>query len=220
MQVAWDALWRRVETATAWSFKDSWATNLTAIGAVFGTVLSATGVLDELLPGFELTSFTAMNLVFGAIVVLAPLVYAALGRRETKDGTLLTRGSRVGLFFAAAMTLWAVYAQLFLLWVLIDHTNLGVTDGRGLFTLFVAGWIAVGVYSVRSLSTVVAAEAQPAPAAQQAPTLGPAPAPAPGQAPTPGPAAAPAVPPAAAQAAAHRIFRPMASLESRRSGVL
>lgn len=64
--------------SAAWSFGDSWATNITAVGTVVGTVLTASGSVAELLPGVELGRFALLIAVAGAITVAAPLLFGAL----------------------------------------------------------------------------------------------------------------------------------------------
>lgn len=64
--------------SAAWSFSDSWATNITAVGTVVGTVLTASGSVSELLPGVELGRFSLLIAVAGGITVAAPLLFGAL----------------------------------------------------------------------------------------------------------------------------------------------
>jgi hypothetical protein len=64
--------------AGAWTFGGSWATNITALGTVIATVLTATGTVSELLPGVELGRFSLLIAVAGGITVAAPLVFGAL----------------------------------------------------------------------------------------------------------------------------------------------
>lgn len=64
--------------SAAWSFSDSWATNITAVGTVVGTVLTASGSVSELLPGIELGRFSLLIALAGGITVAAPLLFGAL----------------------------------------------------------------------------------------------------------------------------------------------
>jgi hypothetical protein len=74
--------WRMpLYAASAWTFKDSWATNVTAVGAIVGTVLTASGGIAELLPGVELGRFSLLIAVAGGITIIAPLAFAALNYR-------------------------------------------------------------------------------------------------------------------------------------------
>jgi hypothetical protein len=74
--------WHRpLYAAGAWTFGGSWATNITALGAVIAAVLTATGAVSELLPGVELGRFSLLVVLAGGITVAAPLVFGALNYR-------------------------------------------------------------------------------------------------------------------------------------------
>jgi hypothetical protein len=74
--------WNRpLYAAAAWTFSGSWATNITALGAVVAAVLTATGTVSELLPGVEPGRFSLLIAVAGGITVAAPLVFGALNYR-------------------------------------------------------------------------------------------------------------------------------------------
>jgi hypothetical protein len=64
--------------SSAWTFRDSWATNITAAGAVAGTALTATGTITEVLPGLELGRFSLAIAVAGGVTVVAPLFFGLL----------------------------------------------------------------------------------------------------------------------------------------------
>jgi hypothetical protein len=70
--------------ASAWTFRDSWATNITAIGAVIGTVLTATGSVGDLLPGLDLGRFSLLIALAGGITVFAPLLFSVLNYRFSR----------------------------------------------------------------------------------------------------------------------------------------
>jgi hypothetical protein len=69
-----------IKASSSWTFKDSWATNITAVGAVLGTVLAATGSASTLLPGVQTDRFAVLSAAWGGLVVLAPLLIALHGR--------------------------------------------------------------------------------------------------------------------------------------------
>lgn len=133
--------WGRVEPPieAPWSLKDSWLTNVTALGALLGTVLGAGGLLDEWLPGISPTRFLQLNVLFGGVILFAPVVYAAScswGRadirvRRTVRDTLLwaqrdkspkppppespkftAMGCGWGLVASTCTTLFGVFGQL------------------------------------------------------------------------------------------------------------
>src|SRR5690349_613703 len=55
-----------------WDFTSSWASTMTAVGAVLGLTLSAGSILGG---GAAKSEFGGLNLLFGFLVVLAPLFY-------------------------------------------------------------------------------------------------------------------------------------------------
>jgi hypothetical protein len=64
--------------AAAWTFSDSWATNITAIATVVTAGLAATTGVAEVLPGVDLGRFSLLIAMAGGITVVAPLVFGAL----------------------------------------------------------------------------------------------------------------------------------------------
>ncbi|HEX8005142.1 MAG TPA: hypothetical protein VF482_01790 [Trebonia sp.] len=71
--------WRTpLYAAAAWSFSDSWATNITAIATVVTAGLAATNGISAVLPGVELGRFSLLIAFAGGITVVAPLVFGTL----------------------------------------------------------------------------------------------------------------------------------------------
>jgi hypothetical protein len=64
--------------AAAWSFSDSWATNITAIATVVTAGLAATSGVAAVLPGVDLGRFSLLIALAGGITVIAPLVFGTL----------------------------------------------------------------------------------------------------------------------------------------------
>jgi hypothetical protein len=158
----WRFLARKVITGAAWTFKDSWATNLTAVGAVLATALAASGLLDRILPGVPQEQFAALNILFGAMVLVAPLLYAALGRRELdKDGYIRTLGTLGGLYLSSAITLFAVYAQLMTLLALLFHTSTNPSLKTLFSWLIGAAILGAAIYGIRSVKSLAEAKIPP-----------------------------------------------------------
>ena len=124
-----------------WSF-DSWATTLTAGGAILGTVL-ATATYPAVPRQIDKESLVRLSLLFGALVVVAPFVFQAI-RRPTPsaaDQDAGLWGYNWSLLLACSITCGAVLGELaasaLLSWELIGgHTW---------------GWIAVGVVALLGL---------------------------------------------------------------------
>ena len=59
--------WFKAEVAVGptWSFKDSWLTNVAAVGALLGTILGAGDFLKDLIPGTSTVRLTAVSIIAG-----------------------------------------------------------------------------------------------------------------------------------------------------------
>lgn len=87
-------------------FSASWASNITVVGALLGTILSA-GVLPKASPTSTAT-YAGLNLFFGVLILLAPLVYTATqGPVEGEH-----EGYVLAFLISCAITLWAVGGEL------------------------------------------------------------------------------------------------------------
>ncbi len=97
-----------------WSFTSSWATTITTIGAVLGTVLAV--ALPNQIEQFSKNGVMALNLFFGLVALVAPLLYSAIGvhvRAKDEDKELIEYQGFVWMFFLTCwLTLWAVLGQL------------------------------------------------------------------------------------------------------------
>ena len=98
-------------------FKESFASTLTAVGALLGTVISAS-VLPEDTVNMSKEAFTALNLLFGVAVVAAGLFYSAMQKPEwvtnKDDAAKQDRKLRgyVGPFLLACLiTVWAALGE-------------------------------------------------------------------------------------------------------------
>ena len=147
-----------VPAGPSWSFKDSWLTNLAALGAVLGTVFAATGFVAEVLPGVATERLVGLNLVFGTMVLAAPLVYAATSKWEyvevaSKSGetsrVLQSSGRTWGLFLSGAVTIWGVVGQLMTLLELNAASDADLFARVVVGALIIAGIGVVLVYALR-----------------------------------------------------------------------
>jgi hypothetical protein len=142
-----------------WDYSQSWATSLTLVGALLGTVLGA-GVLPDKLDLFTKAGYSAFNVLFGMLVLAAPLLYTALqtrgkdaAARKQYEGTIWAFG------VASVATLWGVFGQLATVGLLFRE----IQKAGNLSTVLVtASWIvlgliavAAGVYSARRMRQIV-----------------------------------------------------------------
>ena len=130
-----------------WNFSDSWATNLTTIGAILGTVASAGLLPDEpMLLGKE--AYAGLNLFFGSLVVLAPFLFVATARLGLAEDKKSQQRDGYAKWFviSAALTLAAVIGELFTLAALLID---GFLRGTSALLIVIVGLvIAVGGFFV------------------------------------------------------------------------
>lgn len=108
---------RPIFPAASWSFTGSLASSLTAVGAILGLFLAASGFLSEVLPGLSTGVFVAANIGFLLVIALAAVAYKA-----SHDG--LGRPTYLALLIATGVTLWAVIGELVALAVLVGRGGL------------------------------------------------------------------------------------------------
>jgi hypothetical protein len=88
---------RPLYAGSAWTFSGSWATNVTAAGAVAAAVLTATETVSEVLPGVETGRFSLLIIGAGAITAIAPLLFGALNYNSLQADPTTTGVSVVTL---------------------------------------------------------------------------------------------------------------------------
>jgi hypothetical protein len=132
---------RKRATGPKWTFA-SWASILTALGAVLGTVL--TGVtLPEVVSQIDKETLVELNLLFLALIAVAPFAFYAVRARDTTEADQAAglTGYNAMLLFSCCLTCGAVVGQIgtlaLLAWELI---------GGGFW-----GWFAVAFAGVLAL---------------------------------------------------------------------
>ncbi len=143
-------------SGATWKLTDSWASNLTALVAILGTILGLTDVTKVLLDDNDVLVFAVGNAVFLAIVGAAPTIYTACQRwlEKVGDKNVRTRylvGTPLGLFAAGGVVVVGVTGTLFLTVVLVVAAE--VTTGLKVLGvgLLLATLALVVVYVVRTL---------------------------------------------------------------------
>jgi hypothetical protein len=149
-----------VTAGSSWNFKDSWATNLTAVGATAGTFLTAAGSTSTLLRGIQTSSFALLIALWGSLIVLAPLIlaFANSSAAAKATGAATTKFVKVKLWVllgAGAMTLFAVGAELATAAVLVHYADASTTARGGAYAaLGVVGLLLLG-YAVANTVALV-----------------------------------------------------------------
>jgi hypothetical protein len=110
-------------------FSESFASSLTTTGALLGTIISA-GVLPEETVVLSKAGFTGLNLIFGVGVIVAGLVYSAAQKtiwKDVKDDPTKQERKLQGyvwpFLLAAFITVWAVFGELWTLWLLVEELS-------------------------------------------------------------------------------------------------
>jgi hypothetical protein len=90
--------WRRpLYAASAWTWGDSWVTNITAVGTLIGTVLTASSGVAALLPGVDQGRFSLLLAMAGGVSVIAPLIFALLNYRFSRQNPATARIMQISL---------------------------------------------------------------------------------------------------------------------------
>lgn len=142
-----------------WSFTDSWASTLTILGAVLGTILGA-----DLLPA-ETTnlpsdSYPGLNLFFGVLVALAPLVFNATRRPEkvanpVGDDGIQYQGVVWAFLLGTTFTLSGAFGEIatvYLLLAELEEPGAITTATLGVFSVVMTvGALALIAYGWRGI---------------------------------------------------------------------
>lgn len=129
-----------VATAAAWSvmspfgvlgtaeleFSKAFASTLTAVGALLGTIISAS-VLPEDTVNLSKEGFTGLNLTFGIAIAVAGIVYSAMQKsfvESSADGKKREwklKGYTIPFLLASLITVWAVFGEIWTMWRLFEE---------------------------------------------------------------------------------------------------
>lgn len=162
-------------------FSKAFASTLTAVGALLGTIISAS-VLPEDTVNLSKAGFTGLNLTFGLAIAVSGVVYGAVqktfvadndGKKEWK-----LKGYALPFLLAALITTWAVYGEIWTMWRMFEEigragqgfSGFAVTVVRGLLILAAIAVIPYTLIRIRvavraepsSEEQAVAVDAQPA----------------------------------------------------------
>jgi hypothetical protein len=129
-----------------WDFSTSWASNLVAIGAVLGTILGSSEIAASAFEGVPLVEFVALNVIFGVIGLLAPVVFTVC-RRKDNDGTTW------GFLVASGLTTLSVGGQMLTVLALFATADRGPTGART-WVACAAVFIGLAVVGIAAARTI------------------------------------------------------------------
>ncbi len=96
----------RFYATAAWTFGDSGATNITALGTAVVAVLS-NSVLQTIFPAIDLSPFILMNIACGGLVAVAPILFAIINFFVARQGPIVPADASLTLRADATVTLLA-----------------------------------------------------------------------------------------------------------------
>jgi len=164
-----------------WSFSNSWASSMTAGGAFLGTILAASVIPAGAVP-FSPGALAGLNLLFGFIIVLAPLTFSASTRinKPAPGDTGPDYAGYIGLFLVAAgLTVWATLGELATIAILLDELQSGTLSGALTWLFFALLLISIagaGCYAWGTIRATIDYVNPPAAAAAGPEDLTPVPA--------------------------------------------
>jgi hypothetical protein len=100
-----------------WKFTDSWASTVTVVGALLGTIVASNALPEETTLQPKIT-YAGLNFLFGVVIVLAPLLYTStaapvqLTRRNVHGKEPQFQGYIWTFLAASCLTIWATVGEL------------------------------------------------------------------------------------------------------------
>jgi heme/copper-type cytochrome/quinol oxidase subunit 2 len=150
-----------------WDFSKSWASNITVVGALLGTILSA-GVLPDATTVSKAT-YAGLNLFFGVLILIAPLVYtstqnAVLVHRRSPEKEAQYQGYVVAFLVSSAITLWAVVGELVTVLLLFREIRTGNSIPEAavwvMGAIVVVACALISLYAWRTIDAVITDECE------------------------------------------------------------
>lgn len=95
----------RFYASAAWTFSDSWATNITALATAITAVLASGTVLTSIFPTIDLNPFIIMNVACGGMVAAAPILFGICNVITMRGSRAVMADARLVLQDDATITL-------------------------------------------------------------------------------------------------------------------
>jgi hypothetical protein len=149
---------RPIYASASWSFKDSWATNITALGGGVGAIAAAAGATSTVFPGVALDRFAILLAFFAAVVVMGPLVLGLCLPRS--DDPELVQATGFSLLVAAFVTLVGVGGEIGTIGSLIWLSSPTRDVRMAVLLLPAAAFVVVAWYACRT-TVELAAHSRP-----------------------------------------------------------
>jgi hypothetical protein len=95
----------RFYASAAWTFGDSGATNIAALGTALATILAGGTVLTSIFPTIDLNPFIIMNIACGGVVAAAPILFGIGNVFVMRGNSVAPADARLALQAGATITL-------------------------------------------------------------------------------------------------------------------
>jgi hypothetical protein len=144
---------------TGYDFSTSWASTITVVGALLGTLLSS-GFLPKATRLLPTETYAALSILFGFLVVLAPFIYRTASRPMDVTTTLGTsetqyQGYVLGFLLATLVTVWAVLGELLTMLLLFDELQQSTGASVLFLVLVVLSILLLGAYVLTSIPSTL-----------------------------------------------------------------
>ncbi len=145
----------------AWDFSQSWASTLTLAGALLASILAETSVVPETPEYLGRAAYGGLSILFGAISLLAPLLYTASKKIKLTGDTKKPRyvGIVENFLLASGLSIWAAYGQLFTVALLLLEVEAANSLPDSIIPLFavliVVAVVSLWLYAWRSIRWIV-----------------------------------------------------------------
>ncbi len=90
-----DKLRRPVYASATWTFKDSWATNISLGATTIAAILTGAGAVSTQLPGVQLDRYAVLMGVCGVFIVAAPFIFGILYVAFSRSRPLVPKNARL-----------------------------------------------------------------------------------------------------------------------------
>jgi hypothetical protein len=142
---------RAIPDTKAWDSKDSWLTNITAVGSVLTAVFTQSAVTHYLVTGTDQNGFVVMSVLLGGAAALGPLAFAAFAKRPADAaGEIAPAGTRAGLLVGNVVTLFSTFGLLALAGLMASDTTATSTEKALVYVGLSLGAVVVVIYALRS----------------------------------------------------------------------
>lgn len=143
-----------LHASSAWTFTDSWATNITALGTAIVVILSTGDTLKVIFPGVGLSPFIVMSVMCGGIIAVAPMLFGIVNvicRSDQSDNDMIAADMR-SLIPAAALTTFGIGTEIWMVGLLArQFSDRNITGYYAAWVISIVALVGLIVYGGTSI---------------------------------------------------------------------